>query len=253
MEKYEVLINKILKYEDFAFECLEQPREYSPEIQKMIELAWEQGIRTLNNKYLYDGNVFSLMNYELKGDILHCLLQPSTYKAFYGTNVINCDQIEDKSQLTNALATCVVCLTKDDFVLVGKRNSLLAEDSEHWHIIGGTMEGLQFNGRFYPENPYDLILRELQEEVSVMLTDISSLYCTGLARGLHNHKPEFLFIADLNLDHVELLKKANDPRDGIIEHTEFRCIRLFEVFDFVRANRFSPIGELAIMHSETLL
>jgi len=253
MEKYEVLVNKILKYEDFSFMQLDAPKVYPPEVQEMIDQAWAVGIENAGSKYLYDGNVYGLVEYHLAGDVLHCILQRSTYKAYYGTNVCNNHRIEDKQLLTNAIATCVVCITNDDFVLVGKRNSLLAEDGNIWHIIGGTMEGLFFDGKHYPENPYDMILREMEEEVSIELTDILSIYCTGLGRSLHNHKPEFMFIADLNLNHKELLEKANATNDIIQEHTEFRCIRLFDIFNFVRENKFAPIGELAILHSETLL
>jgi 8-oxo-dGTP pyrophosphatase MutT (NUDIX family) len=270
----EALVSKILKREDIKF-IQPADKTYPPEITAMIEQTWAEKTGNKESKYLYDGAVFGLDSYVVCDDREHrvldcfvskarsdlamtstegivCFVYRTTYKAFIGTNIYNIGKIADKKQMANAMAACVVPLTTDGYVLVGKRSIKMAEGKGEWHIVGGTFEGVLQDGKLVCENPYDLILKELEEEINVLPEDIKDLYCTGLGISYHNHKPEFLFVGELKLNGEELIQRVTPPlpplREGgdIVEHTEFRLIQTSELRDFVSKNRFAPIGELAI-------
>jgi hypothetical protein len=246
-EKFECLVDNIIRYENIVFECLEGDKSYPPEIAEMIEKSWES--RPQDEKYFYDGTVYSMIEYSFINPILKCKVQKTSFKAFYGSNIKNNEKIVNKSILANAIAACVVIYSNDGYILVGKRSQKVAEDNEYWHVIGGTMEGVEFKDERVPENPYDLIKKEILEEVSITPNDIEDLHCIGFGLSKHNHKYEFLFECKTNLTRHDLLEKAKSTRDVIDEHSEFRTLQFNEILKFIEKHQFSPIGELAIQVS----
>jgi hypothetical protein len=254
-KNYRCLIDQKLSREQITFHQLDGYKTYPHDIQKLIDFTWQRKSLTTDSNYLYDGLIYGLISYTHSVDKLVCVVQKSTYKSYIGTNVINIDKIADKSLMANALACCVVPVSSDGYIIVGKRNAMLAEDTAYWHVIGGTMEGelhhISGSGgsatsEYRPENPYDLILKELREEVSILPDDIIELYCTGFGISLHNHKYEFVFLAHLHLDAQQALHMATHTQDKIVEHTEFRSIHTSDIDRFMQENNFTPIGQLAI-------
>lgn len=247
MNKYELYVGEEISYNDIVFKCKKGLKDYPEEIEELIEKTWLEKKQSSDEHYLYDGTVFSLLDYSYDEHKLYCEIQKTSYKAFIGTNVENIAKITDKNSLANAIAACVVPITTDNYILVGKRNDKLAEGGAEWHIVGGTMEGFMQNGVIMPENPYDLIYKELEEEISVGLDDIKTLTCIGFGRSLRNHKPEFLFVSYLTMTANELALMLSAMSQGKIEeHTKFIFIKINELIDFMKRNKFSPIGELAI-------
>ena len=247
MEKYCILVSQILKYEDIYFYQEPAEKTYSPEIQDMIEETWENLTKNKESKYLYDGNVYSLMAVSSHENKVICNVRNTTYKAYIGTNVHNIDKIPDKKDLANAIASCVVSITSDGYILIGRRSGKLAEGGNEWHVVGGTMEGVVVNGELKPENPYDLITKELHEEINVSKDEIDVLYCTGIGISTHNHKPEFLFVCKLKLSKDQLISKVKNVSGAEIEeHTEFKYIKATQLKRFLKTNTVAPICECAM-------
>ncbi len=243
---YKCLINKRFSREDIVFETSKELKHYPEHIKQLIEDTWEKLQQSTPNpeKYLYNGIVYSLCDYKLLNDKLVLKVQPTDYKSYIGTNIQNIKIIKDKNNLANILAACVVPITSDDYCIVGKRSNKLAEGTAQWHVVGGTVESKDDN-LLEPEHPYDLILKELKEEINVSENQINDLVCTGFGLSIYNNKPEFLFKARLSIG-IEQLRSIINLAKDYDEHSEYRYIKTDELNEFVSKNTFSPIGELAI-------
>ncbi|HOD53095.1 MAG TPA: NUDIX hydrolase [Candidatus Cloacimonadota bacterium] len=208
-------------------------------IKQMIEDNWQKVKQ--ENPLIYNGIGYSLIQSDVKYDKLVCKVQSCSYKDFLGTNVKNIHQINDHSLLANSLAACVVIKTADNCIVVGKRSRYLAEGVNEWHVIGGTLESMDGN----PEDPFDLIYKEIEEELGIKDNFIQNLHCTGLGLALHNYKPEFLMYCNTILNNREVTDLYHSASHQF-EHDCLDFIPIEKMMDFIRNNKFSPIGLAAI-------
>lgn len=244
---YICLINKKLSKNEIVLQSNQKFKEYPLNVTNLIEQNWTNLIKTktVSNKYLYNGIVYSLKEYNYNNDILTLKIQPTDYKSYLGTNISNIDLIKNKNHLANILAACVVTITKDNYCVIGKRSNKLAEGSTQWHIIGGTIEPKTNTQIYQPEHPYELIIKELKEEINISESQIKNLSCTGFGLSVYNNKPEFLFVAFLNINLQQLKLIITNAKD-YDEHSEYKFIKTTELMQFVNNHNVTPIGQLAI-------
>ncbi|MCD4650527.1 MAG: NUDIX domain-containing protein [Candidatus Cloacimonetes bacterium] len=236
MEDFTVHVSRLLCRENIQFRFKAGLREFPKKIESLIESTWKHGI--IEGFTVWDCLVISLLDYKEVEEILVCEVQNTTYKAFFGTNVCNRDKIADDSILANSIACCCVCETSDGLILFGKRSSTVAEDKNLWHIPGGNIEAKI-------GNPYDTMLKEIEEELHVFLNDISNLICTGLCRNRLSNKPEFTFYALLKIDSTTLARRLKNAVDKY-EHSHFIFCPPEEINEFLSTHSFSEIGKAAL-------
>ncbi|HPY95696.1 MAG TPA: NUDIX hydrolase [Candidatus Cloacimonadota bacterium] len=231
-------INK-WKLHDIVLKQIEGNRDFPSYIQAMIEKEW--AIVSKNNPHIYDGECYSLIDAEILNNLLICSVQECSYRDFIGTNIKNIEKIKDTSLLANALAACVIIKTADDCIVVGKRSELLAENKSEWHIIGGTLESKDNK----PESPFELIIKEINEELGVPEKHVQNLHCIGMGRAFHNYKPEFLMACDTSLSNSQVANLYQNASHKY-EHDCIEFIKPADINQFVMKNRFSPIGLAAL-------
>lgn len=237
--QYQTLYSKPLKKEDIRIEIRNGKRRYSQDVENLIDKVWNNLLKE-SNRFLFNGSVVSMLDYKVINSVLVLEVQETDYKSYIATNIHCFDRFENKNEMANVLAACVLPITKDDYCLVGKRSEKLAEGKQQWHIIGGTLE-------YSHETlcPYELIYKELNEEVNIDSSMIERLECTGFGLTVCNNKPEFTFYARLNISLSDLQETMSSAKD-FEEHSEYRFISIDEISDFIRQNNFTPIGKFAI-------
>lgn len=231
------------KPQDIVLKQIEGKREFPASIREMIEKEW--AIVSKNNPHIYDGECYSLIDAKTLNKQLICIVQECSYKDFIGTNIKNIESIKDMSLLANALAACVIIKTADDCIVVGKRSGLLAENKSEWHIIGGTLE----SKNNMPESPFELIHKEINEELGMPEKYIINLRCIGMGRAFHNNKPEFLMACDTPLSNTQVAKLYQNASHKY-EHDCIEFIKPADINQFAENNRFSPIGLAALACAE---
>lgn len=239
-DEYVIFTVGPFKKEQIVFYVLPGLKKYSEALQTLIHSTWEEA---LNNKkqLLYDGECYALINMTLQGNQLICQVQQTTYRSFFGTNVKNRYMIEALDSMANCMAACIVMETTDQKIVIGKRASHMAEGKEEWHIIGGTLEGTDG----VPEHPFDLILKEMEEEAAVFYDDLTDFFCMGTGLSLYNNKPEFLFYAKLKMSSSEFIEKSKTA-SHLDEHDELICLDRDRLPEFIRDYNVAAIGKAAI-------
>ncbi len=255
---YKIHHRGVYRAEQICFELLPGKKAYPAQIKELIAAAWQHA-RTQADLHIFNGRVAALHGYSICGDTMQITVQETDYKSFYGTNVKNSHQILESSHLANALAACAVVETTDATILVGKRNSHMAEGQELWHIPGGTLEfpkdykrqkdliselGLPFT-KASVLNPVLTMVRELYEEFNLTPDCIPHRLCLGLGENLEMKKPEFLCYFKLNISSQQVKARMASAADAD-EHSEISFVPIEEIFEFSALHPFAPIGKAAI-------
>ncbi len=74
----------IFRLQDVKCKILKGKRTFNSSITKQIEDEWQR--QKKKNNRLFNGRVFSLINFSIKKNELHLTLQETDYKSFVGTN-----------------------------------------------------------------------------------------------------------------------------------------------------------------------
>jgi len=255
---YRILCENTYLPHQIELELIEGQKVYPKGIQRRIDKAWTEALKD-SSKRLFNGRVAGLQSWQANPQKLSIQVIETDYKSFYGTNVINGNVLSDAKDRADALAVCAVVQTLDACIIVGKRNTALAEGSGFWHVPGGTLEFptadktsdryTRFLGlpdcRASLLNPLATMLRELHEEFNLEPEMFGSCYCLGMGENLLMRKPEFLchFNIKLNSWQIEQLRQAAPDAD---EHSEVCYVPLEEIMDFIHEVAFAPIGKAAI-------
>ena len=149
--------------------------------------------------------------------------------------------------LNNALGTSATVITRDGYLLYGRRSDNVAYHCGYLHTFGGTVDRSDRT----PDGTYDLfaaIRRELREELSLADDEIGEVVCTGLACDHQIHQPELLFDVQMNVTRGELLTRFDDHADP--EHVAIEsCLDEPEsIVPFVTSTRLiAPVAVAAML------
>ncbi len=230
-------------------------KRFSASTQRLIKAAWESA-KLDPDLNLFNSRVLSYAGYSKRREGLAVKVQITDYKSFYGTNVCNHATLP-KDQLANALAVCGVVISKDGAILMGKRSTQVAEDRQHWHVIGGTMElsrnlfGYRVDRQRFERqcllelDPTLHIMRELNEELGIDPFDVCDIVCMGLGENLLIGKPELLMLVNVTLT-ARQLRECAPHAIWQGEHSSLITLPLEDIAMFVHDYPVAPIGKAAL-------
>lgn len=199
------------------------PRQTNEALDDLIEKTWreklDQAERT--GQLLFNGWMARLIELQVDGEMLTLILGPTNYRDFVGTNLYNGHLVATLGDafFSNALGTSATVITRDGYLLYGRRNDKVAYHGGYLHTFGGTVETSDRT----PDGTYDVfaaVRRELREELSLADEEIGEVVCTGLARDHQIHQPELLFDVQVNMTRRELVARFDahaDPEHVAIE------------------------------------
>jgi NUDIX domain len=175
-----------------------QPRQIPQQVADKIESAWSAAMRRKDVK-LFDGKMSRLESWRVDGGVLELILGETSYKQFWGTNLMNAHLADEfgPACLANALGISAVVQSSDGFLVFGRRSGNVSFHAHRIHCFGGTVD----DGR---TDVFAEILRELEEEVSLRREDLQQIRCVGLAEDREIRQPELMFhtVAFYSLDEI---------------------------------------------------
>jgi len=206
-------------------------RSYSQDVCVATNNAWS--LRVADKPHLFDGNVWSLVDWKVKDDTLELCIQRSTYKFLLQTHFTPAGRAMEPEARTNPLGVSAITEACDGGVLVGLRSEKLATCPCMWHLVPA--------GNVDCEDIQAVLVKEGIEEVGVNFSSealnpmpILGVLDTGEEQG---HKPEVLYHAKLSLTRSELISrysvKAQEEHD---EHDEVRFIHSYDEFILLGAS-----------------
>jgi 8-oxo-dGTP pyrophosphatase MutT (NUDIX family) len=194
---------------------------------------------------LFNGNLVRLVEALATSKKLHLELGPTCYRDFLGTNLHNAATLlrAGEQHLANPLGVSSTVITRDGFLVFGRRSAQVAFHTGHLHTFGGLLEPSDRDavGRF---DMFGAAVRELNEELGIRKEEIAEIVIAGLVRDRNILQPEVLFEVTLTLSRAELAARFDPTLPGQ-EHTglEFVHDDPEAIVPFVR--RSTPVAPVA--------
>lgn len=199
--------------------------------------------KELESKYrIYNSLNIRLKDYHIDNKCLILHVQPVDYESYLHTNLVldareeNLPSLREylhkdgnleplkTSPLANNLGINFLVFTTGGYLLVTKRSKEVAfRQGEFCPSASGTISLFDFCRKDIISGDSSLILRELQEEVGINLSDIEHIEILGIARDLiQGGEPEIFFYTKTKLTKEELQEKLYLAKDKFeIENFHF--------------------------------
>jgi hypothetical protein len=155
-------------------------------VEAAIDRAWAAASARLGSR-LFDGPMLRLERCEASPELLRLWVSPTSYKPFLGTNLQNPDVPE--SARANPIGLSAALVTRDDWLMLGRRNASVAYYPDRIHPFAGSLELAEVS------NIFDGVTRELEEELRFISDDVADLRCIGLIEDARIRQPELIFAA----------------------------------------------------------
>lgn len=169
---------------DVQTEWAPSTRRIVPEVEQAVEDVWQQKLKQPKIR-LWDGPLCRMEGWELTGGKLRLRVSRTSYKTFLGTNMHNPHLLDQYGNEVgaNSIGVSPALETADGYLMLGKRNDMVAYYPNRIHPFAGALEP--------EENPFDAVQRELREELH--LTDIAEMRLLGIAEDKSLRQPEMIF------------------------------------------------------------
>jgi hypothetical protein len=202
-------------------------RTYPSGLATRIQERWEQALQEAERSgcLLFNGKLFSLLQYAVRGRSLNLLLGETDYREVLGTHSGRPGKEEGPApeSLADGIALSSSLLTKDGFLIVGRRSARVYAGREKLHVCAGHPDPdrqLSVEEILSGENLfYRAMQNEIEEEIHVPPDRIEAMICRGLIRSRDNLKPELIFETALKRSKEQVLRDADKAKERM-EHDE---------------------------------
>jgi len=242
--------------QDVTIEWSEERRATNEEVERLIDQAWELAVWQARKagQNLFNGQLCRLIRYAAEADRLVLTLGRVSFKEFVGTNQTqaNVRYLHGPEVLADPLGVSGTLRTQDGFLILGRRSHRVVQYAGRIHPIGGSVEPREAGagaGGGLPD-PFETILRELQEETAVAPEKVTDRTLLGLVRDKHTVQPELVFDISVAVDARDMYQIATMAEDTE-EHSELVPVRDHPagVVTFLEQhfNDLTPIGLASLL------
>jgi ADP-ribose pyrophosphatase YjhB (NUDIX family) len=192
----------IFRLQDVKCKILKGKRTFNSSITKQIEDEWQR--QKKKNNRLFNGRVFSLINFSIKKNELHLTLQETDYKSFVGTNLNNSIHIKPQER-ANPIGFNMLLETFDNFFFLALRSSDVQEAKNQWHGVGGNLDTTKLKENIYSE---------FLEEINLKEEYLTKILIMGMVENCISHRSEIMIYAKTNLTAEKVRKNLVNAKDG---------------------------------------
>jgi len=174
-------------------------RRIVPDVERAIETAWRSTLARPGVR-LFDGPVCRLESLRRTETGVDVDVSQTSYRILVGTNFSHPDFLttHGREVMANPLGVSAGLLTRDGYILMGRRNQSVAYYPSRVHPFAGSLEVED------KINLFANVRRELHEELSLGADDLAEITCLGFAEDAQLVHPESVFMATSNLDRARI-------------------------------------------------
>jgi hypothetical protein len=210
------------------------------QLEKIIAHEWTSASQRLGEK-LFDGPMCRMESFSATPAALHLAISPTSYRIFLGTNLTHAHLGDELGNgvLANPVGMSCNLLTRDGFLLLGRRNASVAYYPQRVHPFAGCLEPT------HATNVFDEARRELREELSLSPDELQDIRCVGMIEDFSLRQPELIF-------EVHARQTRAQIESGIDDAEHHACVAIANVAnnlcDAVRDPAMTPVavGALAL-------
>jgi 8-oxo-dGTP pyrophosphatase MutT (NUDIX family) len=184
-------------------------RRIVSEVEAIIESTWQKGKARLGD-HLFDGPMCRMEHWRKTGDSLELSLSETSYRIFYGTNLMNAGALSQygREVMANPVGVSTALQTSDGYLLFGRRNARVAYHPNRVHPFAGTLEPRD------GEDVFSAVERELHEELKITAVEIESIRCIGIVEDDVIKHPELIFHASVRLTREQVESQLQRDEHG---------------------------------------
>lgn len=186
-----------------------------------LKAAWPEHVERVTRAggVLFNGPMVRYLGHDLRQGKLIIRAEPTDYATFFCTNHLNAHlgDVIGWEHFANPIGISANVLTRDGWILYGRRSPRVAIHPDAVHAFGGTLEPTDRDAG----GGLDLfasMARELREELGLSPDEGVNLLCLGMLRDPNLRQPEFVFDAAVDVARADLEARlaADDPEHEAI-------------------------------------
>ncbi len=211
-------------------------RRIDPNVETAIENAWAQATAGAN-RLLFDGPMCRVEHFHFSSDAVSMDWSPTSFRVFFGTNLRIADAPAPMplDTLASPIGVSTALLSRDGFLLFGRRNARVAYHPNRVHPFAGSLEPAEAH------DPFAAPERELQEELHLQRDDLSDIRLIGLVQDRSLRQPELVFAVRSRRSLSDITKRL-DPA----EHAGVRAVAIGQIDAARRDPVFTPVAQAVL-------
>jgi 8-oxo-dGTP pyrophosphatase MutT (NUDIX family) len=229
---FKILVDGAFNRQQLSISYRDEEKNYPKEAVKLIDRIWLQKVSS--GTRLFDGKLFGVISYSVKGQVLFLELQNTSYKYLVGTGDREFISSFGHKETANPLSVGAVVVTSDNRFVVGKRRNDLYFNPGKYSIIAGTMDREKDFTDGKPD-PFRAVLRELLEEKGVNQNSIREILCLGLIYNVDYNQSYLPFSIVLGVSSQALMNSF--PQEDEFENFVYVKVDKESVLNFLAENR----------------
>jgi hypothetical protein len=184
-------------------------RRIDPLVEAFIESSWRHGQQRLGVK-LFDGPMCRMEKWRATAETLELSLSLTSYRIFFGTNLSDQPIAEHfgREVLASPVGVSSALLTRDGWLLYGRRNNTVAYYPNRVHPFAGALEEKDL------ADVFGAVERELNEELHLAPADIESIRCIGIVEDEAIKHPELIFHTRVRLTRRQIESQVHADEHG---------------------------------------
>ena len=201
----------------------DEPRPTNAPLDALVDRTWAEALHEAERSgaVLFNGQLARYLRHRVQEEALYIEVGPTDYAQFMSTNYLNHARGDEFGWdlFSNPIGTTATLVTRDGWLLYGRRSKRVACHAGYVHTFGGGLEAGERNAA-REFDVFGSVRRELAEELGLRAAEISSMVCLGLIRDATIRQPELIFDAHLTLTRAEVETRLVHDRQH--EHRERR-------------------------------
>lgn len=185
-----------------------------PEVQRSIDDLWTRA--TIEpNRTLFDGPMCRMESWTASEDRVEVGLSRTSYKIFWGTNMMHPELAERHGPqvMANPVGVSPALETADAFLMLGRRNREVAYYPTRIHPFAGCLEPDDAVSGVAPD-VFAAVRRELAEELRLTDQDINAIRMTGIVEDIRLLQPELIFHVKTRLPRKQIESQLEKAEHG---------------------------------------
>lgn len=214
----ELLFCGRLGQQDLVVSYRDEPVEMTHDQLAIMEKLWHEALSSAmaRNICMFNGNLFSLSDWEFHNHTLHLNLTNTSYKHYVATRQSEYRALFPAHAPANPLTVCAAIITVDNLIVLEKRAGVDVDEGA-CHVIGGFMDRDRELSAVTIPDPFFAIDSEIHEELGIPRHELHG-ELIGLVYDHNTPHPElcFEYRIDRYLDEINQYL-ANAPAGEVTE------------------------------------
>lgn len=239
-DSFEIVATDVYEPTDLVVEILPGVKSYPDEVWDLIDTEWT-ALQALTPDY-QDFNAYGMIENEIKDGRIICKIQETSFKAFYGTNLVHPNHPFMANNSADLVSMHVLVETKDNRILVLFKGHKSVDNKNIWEIPNSYMRDQ--TDLTSSTGIYDQVIYMLEKDFFIKNDNLMTGVCVGLAKTILRETYSFLFYVKLDVSGRYLVDMISRLKEK--GYDDFATVPKSEIVQFINVNKFTELSKACV-------